>query len=134
MKDIVRDSTLGQLLRFVTGNRILKYYDETSDFTCPGCYHGQTNERINTSPVRSPSTSTANGHGDEQIQPHPAERTKMEVEEPLQDSERGLGSGPANPHGIWKIPTQVDMQRTYSQQAQPERAISRPIDPVKTSD
>ena len=38
MKDIIRDSSLEQFLRFVTGNKFFKYHDETSHFTCPRCY------------------------------------------------------------------------------------------------
>lgn len=149
MKDIIRDSSLGQLLRFVTGNKILKYHDETSEFTCPGCYNDNSNEKRKPSTAETSSNPTPNGDGDsnEEIQTQITEETKLEVRESLQDSEpasedaddedverRGSASGPANPNGLWKIPTQADMQRTYTQKSLAERAISRPIVPVKTSD
>lgn len=38
MKDIIREAPFGQVLRFVTGKRVLKYPEEEEDFECPKCY------------------------------------------------------------------------------------------------
>lgn len=149
MKDIIRDSSLGQLLRFVTGNKILQYHDETADFTCPGYYDDSSSEERKPSIVEASSNPTPNGDGEsiQEIQPQITEEKTLEARESSQRSElasedvededverRGSASGPANPNGLWKIPTQADMRRTYTQKSLAERAVSRPIIPVKTSD
>ena len=38
MSDIIREAPLGQLIRWVTGNKFLKYPEEEADFQCPKCY------------------------------------------------------------------------------------------------
>ena len=39
MADTIREAPFGQLLRWATKNRILKYPEEEDDFECPKCYH-----------------------------------------------------------------------------------------------
>ena len=38
MKDIIRDSTIGQIIRCTTGNKVFQYVEETTGFQCPHCY------------------------------------------------------------------------------------------------
>jgi MFS transporter, DHA1 family, multidrug resistance protein len=38
MADIIREAPLGQMIRWVTGNKFLKYPEEEPDFQCPNCY------------------------------------------------------------------------------------------------
>ncbi|KAK5713723.1 hypothetical protein LTR17_017566 [Elasticomyces elasticus] len=38
LADLIRDAPVGQLLRYVTGNRVLLYPEEKADFDMPGCY------------------------------------------------------------------------------------------------
>lgn len=38
MADIIREAPLGQLIRWLTGNKYLKYPEEEADFQCPRCY------------------------------------------------------------------------------------------------
>jgi MFS transporter, DHA1 family, multidrug resistance protein len=38
MADIIREAPLGQLIRWVTSNKYLKYPEEEKDFQCPKCY------------------------------------------------------------------------------------------------
>ncbi|KAK5166153.1 uncharacterized protein LTR77_008414 [Saxophila tyrrhenica] len=38
MADIIRDAPIGQLIRYITGNRVLLYPEERDDFTCPMSY------------------------------------------------------------------------------------------------
>jgi MFS transporter, DHA1 family, multidrug resistance protein len=38
MADLIREAPLGQLIRWVTGNKYLKYPEEEADFQCPKCY------------------------------------------------------------------------------------------------
>ena len=50
MSDLVRDAPLGQILRFVTGNRILKYPEEKPDFQLPETYNNLLNNNGEKSP------------------------------------------------------------------------------------
>ncbi|KAK5716867.1 hypothetical protein LTR17_016318 [Elasticomyces elasticus] len=38
LADLIRDAPVGQLLRYVTGNRVFLYPEEKADFDMPGCY------------------------------------------------------------------------------------------------
>ncbi len=38
MTDIIREAPLGQVIRWLTGNKYLKYPEEEADFQCPKCY------------------------------------------------------------------------------------------------
>ena len=60
MSDLLREAPIGQLLRFVTRNRILKYPEELPDFTLPESYNTALNERPyeEKSPSRSDSESS----------------------------------------------------------------------------
>lgn len=49
MTDIIREAPLGQLIRWVTGNKYLKYPEEEADFQCPNCYsHGERVDSLST--------------------------------------------------------------------------------------
>lgn len=39
MSDLIRDAPIGQLIRYFTGNRVLRYPEEMPDFVCPASYH-----------------------------------------------------------------------------------------------
>jgi len=49
MADLIREAPLGQLLRFITGNRVLKYPEEMPDFELPQTYTAAINnsEKVN---------------------------------------------------------------------------------------
>jgi DHA1 family multidrug resistance protein-like MFS transporter len=37
--DIIREATIGQLIRWITRNRVLRYPEELPGFQCPLCYN-----------------------------------------------------------------------------------------------
>lgn len=43
MADIIRDAPLGQIIRWATSNKFLKYPEEEADFKCPKCYKESDN-------------------------------------------------------------------------------------------
>ena len=64
MRDMIRDAALGQVIRFVTRNRVLRYADEMPDFQLPEAY----NTAMNTSStdvggVREKSVSAESSEG-----------------------------------------------------------------------
>jgi DHA1 family multidrug resistance protein-like MFS transporter len=42
LKEIIRDAPFGQLLRYITRNRVLKYPEELPNFQVPAAYFGKT--------------------------------------------------------------------------------------------
>jgi len=38
MKDTIRDAPIGQIIRWITKNKYLKYPEEEPDFQCPSSY------------------------------------------------------------------------------------------------
>lgn len=38
MANVIRDATIGQLIRYLTGDKVLLYPEEKPDFQCPACY------------------------------------------------------------------------------------------------
>ena len=38
MSDLIRDAPIGQIIRYVTGNKYLQYPEERSDYVCPRSY------------------------------------------------------------------------------------------------
>jgi DHA1 family multidrug resistance protein-like MFS transporter len=49
MKDLIREAPVGQLLRFITGNRVLLYPEEQPDFVLPDFYQKALNIRSKSS-------------------------------------------------------------------------------------
>jgi DHA1 family multidrug resistance protein-like MFS transporter len=128
MKDIIRDSTIGQLIRFVTRNKVLHYVEESADFQCPRCYADSKSEEktvplvddTHNEPQSSSASGTKAAEGDLEEQAS----TKDVENQPLEKVYTGVG--------LWKIPTQAELQQKYSAGA--ERTVSRPIQAKKTSD
>ena len=56
MSDLVREAPIGQVLRFLTGNKVFKYPEEQPDFQLPECYNTLLNARDNEK-TASPSDS-----------------------------------------------------------------------------
>ena len=123
MKDIIRDSSVGQILRLITRNKILKYPEELSDFKSPRCYANSTNGEIkdDEKPSIPASSSTSGAHipiNDEESQESAADE---EVDHKLEKVYTG--------NGLWKIPTQKEL---HDQEV--EKTVSRPIQAKRTSD
>ena len=83
MSDLLREAPMGQLIRFVTRNKVLKYPEEDPNFSLPECYNTALNSASNPiSPVEvektahSPSTSSSSSveaAGNEKTQSSPRE-------------------------------------------------------------
>ena len=60
MSDLMREAPIGQILRFVTGNKVFKYPEELPDFQLPETYNTLLNEsaKANLSPSDSRSDDT----------------------------------------------------------------------------
>lgn len=138
--DIIRDSSLGQLIRFATRNKVLLYEEEKSTFSCPQCYDNSeksSQENIPTqsttnNPSSAPSAILNSEDGKEDIaatgQAKPGENLAQS-----KTADRDVESGYEH-LTMWKVPTQPEIQKTYTEEGRAERAVSTPIEAVKTAD
>ena len=44
MSDLIRDAPVGQVIRWLTRNRVLLYPEEKADFVCPACYSSEADK------------------------------------------------------------------------------------------
>ncbi|KAK4548435.1 hypothetical protein LTR36_009345 [Oleoguttula mirabilis] len=78
MADLIRDAPLGQLIRYLTGNKVLLYPEEKPDFQCPMCY-AEPDHTTNAHPaVLAPSSSTS---GERTPYPDDVEKAALEPTE-----------------------------------------------------
>ena len=110
MSSLIRDAPVGQVIRFITRGRLLKYPEERADFKCPELY---------TSP-KALDQALAQAEADEERQPHiereaVAEQTEPTIEEDKEftEPERSLSADkdaetPRSEVDLEKIPTAQD--------------------------
>ena len=149
MSDLLRDAPVGQLIRWITGGKVLKYREEIPGFTCPSAY---ADAKSTASDASTPVTSPA---------PMPDIAEKLEA--PATPGSNALYTAPTaadrdpfdrvgdrgslhNQHTLSsimsrpemsKVNTRADLEQAYSaatQQQTVRREQSRPIAPEKTSD
>jgi DHA1 family multidrug resistance protein-like MFS transporter len=74
MTDLIREAPLGQIIRYVSGNKLFLYQDEKPDFRCPNSYaHPETGKY-------SPSSLNASAVV-ESIEENSEEKVARDVEE-----------------------------------------------------
>lgn len=149
MDSIIRDSSLGQIIRFATHNRLLKYPEEVDGFQIPSGYKdGDVKPREDTS---SASTRVASP-GEEKDIEHGALTPGLERHNPLQNTatvpdrdsisssedgvERNLSKIMSRPQ-MSHVSTRADLEEAYTRatiQESMQQQPSRPIAPTKTSD
>ncbi|KAL9007487.1 MAG: hypothetical protein Q9173_007257 [Seirophora scorigena] len=71
MADIIRDAPIGQIIRFLTKNRVLQYPEEKPDFQLPDAYNTALSSR-----AAPPITEKASNPSDEDHRPRLLERKK----------------------------------------------------------
>jgi DHA1 family multidrug resistance protein-like MFS transporter len=150
MSDLLRDAPIGQLIRWVTKNRVLQYPEEKPDFVCPNGYQGEkpSYASATSTPIASPPV----------VVPDIAEK----LEDPVTPGANLLTTAPtvrdvdpfdhAGDHEylnsrtlskvvtrpeMSKMNTRADLEQAYTNATQQESMKyqqSRPIMPEKTTD
>lgn len=117
MKDILRDSEFGRLVRHATRNKYLKYPEEESTFKCPNGYddHLKTQEATQNHATPQSISVTVGSAIDA-----PATPTALETKK------EGIISGAEN--------GDYDLEQAQGSNYPPERIMSHPIMPMKSSD
>jgi DHA1 family multidrug resistance protein-like MFS transporter len=148
MADLIREAPIGQLLRWVTNNRILKYPEELPDWQCPTPYvaseeedskEAEPTEKVDSTPASPPPEATE-------------DLDKIPTASPEDDEEDNGGRRREGPHlegirtrrtQISRVGTRTALQRSRTQkdlEAQFEQALaaetmpSRPIIPDRLDD
>lgn len=82
MNDIIRDAPFGQLLRYITKNKVLLYPEERPDFQCPMSYsQPDVAEKAQKKALRSESSTSAALSSDDQVDVEKAGTEAVEPEE-----------------------------------------------------
>ncbi|KAF2110093.1 multidrug transporter [Lophiotrema nucula] len=150
--EIIRDAPFGQLVRYLTGNRVFLYREERPDFQCPLSYseqQRQSEKRSNsTIPGSLPDVEKelnipGETPGAESIEPEfrePAEELPPDLEkgeDDSTDSDPGSIKRTASAaSSLQRVRTQPYTNERLSQEAALalEKTVSRPIAPAKTAD
>lgn len=106
MSDLIRDAPLGQIIRFVTRKRYLKYPEEEDDWQCPDAYQDDKPEK------RPPPVSSASSSTDVEKQ------TELEKDQPSGENH------------LTTTATQPDVENVA---APPERSLSRVLSSPRMS-
>ena len=157
MSVLLRDSALGQLIRWVTKNKTLQYPEEKADFQCPYCYTQAASQR--TEPTVDRSTPPEGAAAEEKTAPLEQEKTAEEpgpevvpahrpesIEEPARtpstEKDFDLGRVMTARSGLSRVDTRVmmrkvttrrDLEQAYAT-ATLEKGPTIPITPEKLDD
>lgn len=153
MLDLIRDAPLGVVIRFATGNRVLKYPEEEPGFRCPNCYQNGD------APTKEGSQKSSSPPTDEEKQdiekagttpiPSPGNEFPPMVEEaiePLRDVEKASSTDSEPPTDFQRVKSASSaltrtrtlpytQERLREEEAMAiERRESIPIAATKTAD
>lgn len=123
MSDLIREAPLGQVIRFVTRNKLLQYPEEKPDFQLPDVYRAFLEEKPSS---LSPSSSES------PTPPRDVSKEKSSLERnPVEDLEaarltRTKSRTATTPYSENRLEVEHELAM--------ERTKSKPIAPVKTSD
>lgn len=124
MSDLFRETPLGQIIRYVTGNKVLLYPEERPEFQCPASYKHPDG------PVSSGNPVTPASEADNQLQT-PASQESQDLEKAITRDvalERAVTRV-----DLEKLTTRADLERAYTA-ATVRNGPSVPVIPEKLED
>lgn len=140
MSDLLRDAPIGQIIRWATKNRLLKYPEEKEDFQCPNSYAGEKAfESVSVSPETQSSPAAAEADRvDPLAHPHALTTvaTAVDGEATAGDAEQRL-SKIVSRADLERAETRADLEQAYSNAIRQETLKTQPsraIVPERTAD
>lgn len=148
MSALIRDAPIGQIIRYVTNNRVLQYPEERSDFQLPATYKQLMGQQL---PIdeNAPTTEPEGPATEEVVLPDPETvLEKVETAPSEDDSETDLAkiqtartartartqiSRVGTRTALQKSISRADLEQQFSL-ASVERGPTRPIEPEKLGD
>ncbi|KAI7213641.1 MFS general substrate transporter [Hortaea werneckii] len=94
MADLFRDAPIGQIIRYLTGNRVLQYPEEKPDFQCPHGYTSNDMTEKKPRPTLSPVSTPSADDRQDSVDP---EKAGLEPCEPIVHSGRRQTEGSHDP-------------------------------------
>ncbi|KAI7720094.1 MFS general substrate transporter [Hortaea werneckii] len=85
MADLFRDAPIGQIIRYITGNRVLQYPEEKPDFQCPHGYTPNDMTDKKPQPTLSPVSTPSADDRQDSVDP---EKAGLEPSEPIVPADR----------------------------------------------
>jgi len=145
MSDIVRDAPLGQVIRWITGNRVLQYPEERPGFELPATYNALLNSTGEKHPEihRQPTASSVTRERTRKSSQSSGDTTDLTPElEKAQTEAQGTDPYGEDPATLQLTRTKSRLDTTpYTEERLEveaelaiERTQTRPIVPAKTSD
>ena len=139
MSDLLREAPLGQLIRFITRNKMLKYPEELPDFQLPESYNTALNAAPNSSDGEK---SLKSGHSsDAEAKQEDAPTTEMPAlrhhitTQTMKDGEFDAGAATlTRTKSRLETTPYTDERLAVEQELALERTKTIPIVPMKTSD
>lgn len=148
MSDLVRDAPIGQLIRWLTKNRVLQYPEEKADFTCPMGYQGEKHSLSDLS-TSATSPPVAGDAAEKFEYPQTPGAQSLRLAPTAQDVDpfeqagtreainaRTLSRTVTRPE-MTKVHTRADLEEAYTNATRQETVKyqqSQPIVPEKTAD
>jgi DHA1 family multidrug resistance protein-like MFS transporter len=138
MADLIREAPLGQLLRYVTGNRVLKYPEELPDFELPETYRtaiNNTEKNIGRSQARS---ELASRRSSIESLPSRSDIEQGERNHALERKETAIDADAAG--GVARTKSRLETEPFSDERLEVERQLSlrrtksTAIAPTKTAD
>ena len=140
MSDLIRDAPIGQLIRWLTGGRILKYEEELDTFKCPPSYAEEPKAFSGESTPAEPAPAPLEKES-EPLQELSKADTEPDPDSPVSNGERNfeartLSKVMTRP-SMNQVRSRVDLENAYSNATRQEtikQQASRPIVPERTAD
>ncbi|KAI6813277.1 MFS general substrate transporter [Hortaea werneckii] len=85
MADLFRDAPIGQIIRYITGSRVLQYPEERPDFQCPHGYTSNDMRERKDQPTLSPVSTPSADDRQDSVDP---EKAGLEPSEPIVPADR----------------------------------------------
>ncbi|CAD0089826.1 unnamed protein product [Aureobasidium vineae] len=145
MSDLIRDAPIGQLVRYVTGNRVLRYPEEKPDFVCPSYYshsgfEKETSQLFKAVPSLSSSNNSLNGDVEkEHLEPDSdLQLTRTKTDRSCHNLSKTNTTRSALSHVGSRIvleqsKTRADLEQAFALASEPS-PWPEPVVPVRTAD
>ena len=133
MSELLREAPLGQLIRFVTKNKVLKYPEEDPNFQLPNCYHTALGSAGEKTPKRD-SSSDEDLKKEELSSSLPALRQQVTTRSIRDDDPEGNAVALTRTKSRADTTPYTEERLRVDQELALEKTKTIPIEPVKTAD
>ncbi|THW33676.1 MFS general substrate transporter [Aureobasidium pullulans] len=144
--DLIRDAPLGQVIRYLTGNKLLQYPEEKSGFECPSCYaHPGTEKAASRQSTTAPSLSFIDGSLEKELEEDLTEPnnnlhlTRTETDRSRHElsktnTARSALSRVGSRIALEQSKTRADLEQAFAIASESNPSTPERVQPVRTAD